>query len=451
MNYFLNIFLVDDDPWILEMFKHHLSLNPEYQIKTFTTAQQCIDNLYQKPDVICMDYGLPDMNGEKLLAKLQQYDKNMPVIVISGQEEVEVAVKILKSGAKDYIVKNEHSKELLWNALIKIKENLNLRKEIDELKEQLETKYSFEKTIIGQSDAIKKTYTLIEKAIKSNINISITGETGTGKEVVAKAIHFNSDRKKKPFVAVNMAAIPKELVESELFGYEKGAFTGAVNRKIGKFEEATGGTLFLDEIGELELNIQSKLLRALQEREIVRVGGNEKVKFDVRIITATHKNLSLEVKKGNFREDLFYRILGMPIELAPLRERGKDILILAKYFLDEYVRENKIKTVSLNDDSKNKLMKYPFPGNVRELKAIIELAAVMCDNHVIKPADLMFNNIRSEENFEMTDKTLKEFTHEIIFHYLKKYNNDVMKVAKVLDIGKSTIYNLLQSRKIENV
>jgi DNA-binding NtrC family response regulator len=442
------IFLVEDDTWIGELFKHHLSLNPDYQVSLFKTGKECLNNLHTKPDIISIDFGLPDMTGDALLKKIHEVNKNIPVIVISGQEDISVAVNFLKTGAKDYIIKDEHTKDLLWNSILKIRENLELKQEVEVLKEQLEQKFSFEKTIIGQSDALKKTFVLIEKAITSNINVSITGETGTGKEVIAKAIHYNSDKKKKPFVAVNMAAIPTELIESELFGHEKGAFTGAANRKIGKFEEASGGTIFLDEIAELDLSLQSKILRVLQEREIVRVGGNETVKINVRLITATHKNLAEEVNKGKFREDLFYRIIGLPIELPPLRLRGNDTLILAKYFVDEFCKDNKMTALCFSSSAKDKLQKYNYPGNVRELKSIIDLACVMCDGSEIVANDIRFNSIKGDEAFTTEEKTLKEYTSDIIKFFLKKYNQDVLEVAKRLDIGKSTIYNLLQKKEI---
>jgi transcriptional regulator with GAF, ATPase, and Fis domain len=245
-----------------------------------------------------------------------------------------------------------------------------------------------------------------------------------------------------------MAAIPKELVESELFGHEKGAFTGAVARKAGKFEEANGGTIFLDEIAELDLNLQSKILRVLQEREVIRVGGNESVKLDIRLIVATHKNLAEEVKKGNFREDLYYRVIGLPVELPPLRDRGNDVLLLAKHFTDEFARDNKLGSVTISSDAKQKLMGYHFPGNIRELKAIMELSAVMCTDGEIKPDDITFNSTKSGELFTMEQKTLRQYTCDIIKYYLTKYEDDVMLVADKLDIGKSTIYKMLQQKEI---
>jgi DNA-binding NtrC family response regulator len=446
----IRIFIVEDDTFVGELYKHHLSLNPDYNLTLFKSAKECLSNLHLKPDIICIDFGLPDMTGDLLLQKIQQVNKAIPIIVISGQEDIEVAVNFLKQGAKDYIIKDSQTKERLWNSILKVKETIKLKHEVEELKEQLEQKFSFEKSIIGQSEKLKKVFSLVEKAILSNINVSITGETGTGKEVIAKAIHYNSDKKKKPFVAVNMAAIPSELIESELFGHEKGAFTGAANRKIGKFEEAEGGTIFLDEIAELDLSLQSKILRVLQEREIVRVGGNGVVKIDVRVITATHKNLMEEVKKGKFREDLFYRIIGLPIDLPPLRYRGNDVLILSKYFIDLYCKDNKLKSIVISNSAKDKLMNYNFPGNVRELKSVIDLACVMSNGIEIVDDDIRFNSIKGDEAFTAEEKTLKDYTIDIIKFYLKKYNNDVLDVAKRLDIGKSTIYNLINKGDLKN-
>jgi DNA-binding NtrC family response regulator len=438
------IFLVEDDPFFGETLKYYLKLNPDFEVFLFRTGKGCLDNLFQNPDTICLDFGLPDIAGNVLLQKIQQINNRIPIIIISGQEEIEIAVDFLKSGAKDYIVKNAHTKELLWNSIIKIRENISLVEEVEELKEKLEQKFSFENTIIGQSDAIKDVFNKINKSLRTNINVFITGETGTGKEIVAKAIHYNSDRKNKPFIALNMAAIPKELVESELFGYEKGAFTGADQTSAGKFEQADGGTIFLDEIAELDLNHQSKLLRVLQEREVTRVGGKKAINFSIRLIIATHKNLKEEVKKGNFREDLYYRITGLPIELPPLRERGNDILLLSKHFCDIFTKENRLRTISISKEAKERLLKYKFPGNVRELKSIIDLACVMCENNEISNDDLTFESINTSDFFLSEDKTLKEFRAEIIMYYLKRNNDDVLKTAKQLAIGKSTIYNLIQ-------
>lgn len=442
------IFIVEDDPWYGEILEYHLSLNEDYVITRFETGKDCLANLYKKPDLISIDFSLPDYKGDKLYQKIKETDDSIPVIVISGQEEIAVAVNLLKMGVTDYLIKDENTKDMLWNAVMRIRKMGSLKKEVEQLKEELGQKFSYEKSIKGQSPALQKIFALMEKASKTNINVSITGETGTGKEVVSKAIHYNSERKKKPFVAVNMAAIPKELIESELFGHEKGAFTGAVARKAGKFEEANGGTIFLDEIAELDLSLQSKILRVLQEREIVRVGGNEQIKLDMRLIVATHRNLAEEVKKGNFREDLYYRIIGLPIELPPLRERGSDVLILAKFFVDEFAKDNKLPVLSIAINAKDKLMQYHFPGNIRELKAMMDLACVMCNDNEIRAEDISYTSTRADEVYSMQQKTLRQYTCDIIKHFLKKYDDDVLMVAEKLDIGKSTIYKMIQQKEI---
>jgi two-component system, NtrC family, response regulator AtoC len=443
-----NIFIVEDDPWYGQVLEYHLSLNPDHQVRRFTTGKDCIANLSANPDLISIDYSLPDINGVELLNSIRAYDKDIPVIVISGQEDISTAITLIKKGASDYFIKDDSTKDLLWNAVNHAKERRSLKKEVENLKEELGHKYDFGKAIIGKSPIMSKIFSILEKAVHTNINVYVTGETGTGKEVIAKAIHYNSERKKKPFVAVNMAAIPRELIESELFGYEKGAFTGAASRKTGKFEDANKGTLFLDEIAELDLSLQSKLLRVLQERELTRVGGNESVALDVRLIVATHKNLADEVKAGRFREDLFYRIMGLPIALPPLRERGNDILLLARHFLDDFCKLNKLKPISISQDAKEKLMKYHYPGNVRELKSVIDLAAVMSNGTLLVDNDIYFTNLNVNTTFTATERTLKEYTTEIIQHFLTKYDNNVVTVAKKLGIGKSTIYNMLQEKEI---
>ncbi len=442
------VYIVEDDPWYGEILAYHLSLNPDYKVSRFESGKECLAKMSAKPDLVTIDFSLPDMKGDELFKKIRETNPTVPVIIISAQEEVSVAVNLLKMGVNDYIVKDEATKDLLWNSVLRIRENQSLKKEVEHLREELGQKYSFQKTLIGQSENLKKVFTMMEKSVKTNINVSITGETGTGKEVVAKAIHYNSERKKKNFIAVNMAAIPKELIESELFGHEKGAFTGALARKAGKFEEANGGTIFLDEIAEMDLSLQSKMLRVLQEREVVRVGGNETVKLDVRLIVATHKNLADEVKKGNFREDLYFRIMGLPIELPPLRERDHDILILAKHFADAFAKENKLGTIQFTKEAKEKLLKYHFPGNVRELKAVIDLSVVMCEDNEIKPDDITFTSTKRDDLFIPEDKTLRHHTIDIIKHYLKRNNNDVVATAKGLDIGKSTIYKMIQEGEL---
>jgi two-component system response regulator AtoC len=261
---------------------------------------------------------------------------------------------------------------------------------------------------------------------------------------VAKAIHYNSTRKNHTFVAVNVAALPADLIESELFGHEKGSFTGALARRLGKFEEASGGTLFLDEIGEMDFGFQAKLLRALQEKEITRVGSNTPVKVDCRIISATNKNLMELVKAGKFREDLYYRLFGLPIELPPLRDREKDILILAKHFINEFCKENKMPPKAISPEAQNKLLSYTFPGNVRELKSAVELAIVLSTTDEIRADDISIASFDPLPEMMNEEFTMRQYELRILKSYLAKYNDDVKKVAEKLDISSATIYRMLK-------
>lgn len=437
------IFIVEDDDWYGEVLEYLLKLNPEYEVIRFSSGKDCLANLHQNPSVVTLDYSLQDMNGAMVMSKIHETAPGLPVVMISAQEDVSTAVNLLREGAYDYIVKDEDAKDRLWNAVKNIREKADLKTELEVLRTEIVTKYDFA-NLIGTSPPIKKVKQLMEKAVQTKITVSITGETGTGKEVVAKGLHYNSDRRKKSFIAVNVAAIPSELIESELFGYEKGAFTGADSTRLGKFEEADGGTLFLDEIGEMDPAMQSKLLRVLQEKEVTRIGSSKTRKVDVRLVVATHKTLADEVEKGNFREDLYYRLLGLPIELPPLRNRGNDILMLARHFVDSFAQENKLGKVEISEEAREKLLKYTFPGNVRELKALMELACVMCNGNHIQDSDITFTSTRGISGLLIEEQSLKEYTNGIIKHYLEKYNNNVLLVAKKLDIGKSTIYRMLK-------
>jgi len=354
---------------------------------------------------------------------------------------------LLRNGAYDYITKDSETKDRLLNTINNIKEHNSLKEEVDTLKEELQTSYKSKNNIIGDSKAMKNVFALMEKAVKTNITISITGDTGTGKEVVAKSIHYTSSRSKSPFVAVNMSAFPKDLLESELFGYEKGAFTGANTRKKGMFELANNGTIFLDEIGEMDINLQAKVLRVLQEREVMRLGGEKPISFDARVIVATHRNLQEEVHNGNFREDLYYRLLGLPIHLPLLRERGNDIILLASHFLEEFTQKNKLEKMNISKDAKNKLLAYGYPGNVRELKAMIELAAVLTNNEEISEEDIRFNSPKKAAGFFANEMTFEDYKKSIVRHYLEKYQDDIDIVAQKLAIGKSTIYRMLKNER----
>ncbi|MEA3505385.1 MAG: sigma-54 dependent transcriptional regulator [Bacteroidota bacterium] len=439
------IFIVEDDKIFAKILQHHLSLNPDYQIEIFHNGKDFLDNLYKKPDMVSLDYNLPGMSGIDILKKIKKHHPDLPVVIVSGQQNIQTAITLLKKGVYDYIIKDDDTKERLWNSTIKIKEKLTLQNKINILEKEIDKKFSYNNLIKGNSTEIISLFRLIDKAVKTNITVSIFGETGTGKELVAKSIHYNSIRKKYPFVAVNVSAIPKELIESEFFGHEKGSFTGASSTRIGKFERANNGTLFLDEIGDMDLNMQAKLLRVLQEGELTRIGGNRTIETDVRIISATHKNLEELVEKGEFREDLYYRLIGLPINVPPLRNRTNDILVLAKYFLQEFCKSNNITDKYFSKEVIHKLQHYSFPGNVRELKAVIDLSVVMSNSDEITADDIMFSGKSIMPDLLLEEKTLADYEKIIIHHFLEKYNNKVRLVADKLDVGKTTIYRMLKN------
>lgn len=456
MNNTSTIFIVEDEPIYRRLLEYSLRLNPDYQLEIYEKGKDCLSRLLTKqPDIIILDYGLPDMKGIDILKYVKDNYPDIEIIVLSAQRNVSIAVQLLQEGAYDYINKDDQTsaelKDRLLNTVRNIlkkqrlkKEKQQLTQEVSRLKQKLSQKYSFSKLLKGNSEALMQVFKMLEKAAKTSITVSITGETGTGKELAAKSIHYNSKRKDKSFVAVNVTAIPKDLLESELFGHEKGSFTGAVNRRIGKFEQANLGTLFLDEIGEMDMNMQTKLLRVLQEREIIRVGSNDVIKINTRIIVATHRNLQEMVIKGSFRQDLYYRLLGLPIVMPPLRKRGHDILILAVFFLKKFTEDNDMEDLTFSATARAKLVNYSYPGNIRELKAIVELAAVLSNGSVIEREDIHFSTQIAIKSLLDEEMTLKEYNQKIVNAYLDKYDNNVILVAKKLGIGKSTIYRMLK-------
>jgi DNA-binding NtrC family response regulator len=442
------IFVVEDNILYAQILKKQLT-DDGYHVKLFHNGRDFLASLDEKPDVVTLDYTLPDMTGYDVLKKIQRRMPGTNVIIISAQENITTAIDLMKNGAYDYIMKAPDTREKLSNIIKNIRETDQLRTENILLKDAVKEKFNFRNLIKGNSREIDHVFELMDKAVQTQISVSISGATGTGKELVAKGIHYNSKRSNKPFIAVNVSAIPEGLIESELFGHEKGAFTSADSRKIGKFEQANGGTLFLDEIADLDIGLQAKLLRVIQERELVRLGGSETIPLDVRIITATHKNLANLIENGKFRKDLYYRLLGLPIELPPLKDRGNDIILLAKHFVDEFCKENDMEPKEISDEAKKLLLSYHFPGNIRELKAVMELACVMTNRTVIKANHLNLNIDNNVQNLLATEKTMDEYNQEIIKHFLIKYNQNVRLVATKLGVGKSTIYRMLQNKEIE--
>ena len=382
------LFIIEDDMMVATLMKQSLN-KYDHEITHFSSAEECMSNLHLNPDIVTVDYNLPGMNGLDLMDRIKTYNSAIMVVLVSGQETLDVVIDAYKRGASEYIIKNDNLFVNLEHAVKNLSMNVVLKKEVEFLRDQVIDRHKYA-NILGNSTPVVRVLKLIQKVEKSNIMVLVTGQSGTGKELVAKALHYNSPRARKPFVTVNMGAIPEDLVESELFGHEKGAFTDARDKRIGKFEEANEGTIFLDEIGEMNLQLQTKLLRVLQEKEITRIGSNKIIKLDFRMIAATNRNLANEVKEGRFREDLFYRIQGFLIHLPPLKERGDDVILLAKSFLTEFCKSNKMEQVQLSKEAVQFMLKYDWPGNIRELKAVMERAALLCENHTIQTEDLMF-------------------------------------------------------------
>jgi len=384
------IFIVEDNEVYATLLQHTLESEDKYDIHLIKSADELFKKIHLNPDIVTIDYNLPDRNGLDVLKEVKNYNKDIQAIILSGQERVDVVVECYNHGASSYIIKNDNTIVELTKTVENLSKNVNLRKEVDYLREQIIDRNKYNK-IIGDSPAVLKVLRLIQKVEKTNMLALITGESGTGKELAAASIHYNSPRAKMAYVLVNMAAIPEDLIESELFGHEKGAFTGADSKRIGKFEEANGGTIFLDEIGEMNMHLQTKLLRVLQENKIMRLGSNKEIQLDVRVIAATNKNLAQRVKDGKMREDLYYRLQGFLIHLPPLRERENDTIMLAKHFLKEFCDRNKLPQKTFSPQAIQKITTHTWPGNIRELKALVERTALICDDDIITPDDMIFS------------------------------------------------------------
>ncbi len=441
------VLVVDDEAGIRESLKDILE-DEGYEVLTAANAQEAVDLFnHSSPDLVYLDIWLPDRDGLEVLEEIKAKDSSIPVVMISGHGTIEVAVKATKLGAYDFLEKPLSLERVLLTAQRAI-ERGRLELEYRQLKSKLSDRYQF----VGRSDTVRKLREEVERVAKTSSRVLITGESGTGKELIARLIHETSPRSHQPFVEVNCAAIPQELIESELFGHEKGSFTGAHERKKGKFELADRGTLFLDEIGDMSLLTQAKVLRVIETQEFQRVGGSKNIKTDVRIIAATNKNLEEEVRKGNFREDLFYRLNVIPIHIPPLRERKEDIPVLVDYFLKTISAEYGRPPKTIKDDALQLMMQYDWPGNVRELKNAVERLVIMCPSDEITARDIAsFKKDSTEDYFSY--KTLKEareaFERDFILRKLKENNWNISRTAEILNIERSNLYRKIKSYGIQ--
>jgi DNA-binding NtrC family response regulator len=441
------VLVVDDESAVLETFEN--ILDGRFEVLTARSGKEALDKITKESiNLVFLDIAMPDMDGMQVLRKIKEYDKNLSVIMATATDSARNAVEAMQLGACNYITKPFDVDEVIAVAQKAIEQDRLLR-EVVYLRSQRE-EIRFE-NIVGKSKKIREIFAIIEKVIQNDATILVSGESGTGKELVARAIHFNSPRKQKPFIPINCASIPENLLESELFGHEKGAFTDATNQKLGMFELANEGTLFLDEISGLRLDTQANLLRALEEREIKRLGGTKIIRVDVRIISATNIDLRQAVQEGKFRQDLYYRLDVVPIHLPPLREHREDIPLLVEHFLQRYNQVFRRKIEGLTKEALEYITTYDWPGNIRELKNVIERLVALKDDGVITPKDLPFDifiksslikGFKAEGGFK---EASKDFEKQYIEAVLERVSGNQVKAAKILGIHRNALFNKMKS------
>jgi len=447
--------LIVDDEKNMRLILNKILSKEGYEIYQAENGNQALKGVKKSsPDLVLLDLKLPDINGIEVLEKIKQHDNSITVIMLTAYGDIKNAVEAMKLGAYDYLKKPFDNEEMIL-VIKKALDNLRLSREVKLLRDRLDEKISI-KEMMGESAPIRKVLKMVEIVAPTNMTVFLEGKTGTGKELISRLIHQKSNRKNKPFIAVDCGAIPESLFESELFGYEKGAFTDAVSTHIGKFEQADKGTLFLDEINNLPLNLQSKFLRALEEKTIQRLGGNEAIQIDVRIIVASNINIIEEVNKKTFRDDLFYRLNEFKIDIPTLEERRDDIPTLSNYFLKEANLEMKKNILGISKDAMNSLISYSWPGNIRELKNVIKRAVLLSQGEYITRENLIFISIDNKlkkddwdykrlikEGVTLNDM-IEEAEIDILKQALQKTNGNKTKAAKMLGLSRYTLYRKLK-------
>lgn len=451
-----HILLIDDEPAQITSIKSFLKRR-DHIVSSANSGQNGINIVKDgNVDLVFTDYRMPEMNGLEVVQSIKEINPELPVVVITAFSDTKDAVQVMKEGAFDYLSKPIQLDEL--EILVKkAQERNSLISENKLLKEQLKERFKFD-FIVTKSPKMEKILSITSRVAKSNTTVLIRGETGTGKELIARALHFGSDRQNKPLITVNCAALSENLLESELFGHEKGSFTGAHAQHIGRFEQANGGTLFIDEIGDISLQTQVKLLRALQFGEFERIGGTKTIKVDVRVITATNRNLEELIENSQFRQDLYYRINVISINLPALRERKEDVPILIKHFIDKYSKETGKTVTTISKEAHNHLMHYHFPGNIRELENIIESAIVMSRGEVITIDDFTPDVMTSFESTTLNahnflnsyDEKLEAFETTMINDALELKNGNQSQAAKLLRMTERHLRSRMQKYNIKN-
>ncbi len=451
-----SILIVDDEIGARESLK--MVFKDEYEVLLARNAEEAFLQLKEyAPDIILLDILLPDLDGLKVLDRIKQQDPDATIIMITATRTVKTAVEAMKLGAYDYVTKPFDVDELrlIVNRALS---NQALQKEVKYLRERIEERFDFGK-MIGKGKGMKEVFSLIQKVAPSKSTILVMGERGTGKELVSRAIHYHSPRKNGPFVTINCAAIPETLIESELFGHERGSFTNASDRKLGRCEVAHQGTLFLDEVGELSLVTQAKMLRFLEEKEFTRVGGSKTIRVDVRLVAATNKDLAQQIKKGAFREDLYDRINVVPVVIPPLRERKEDIPLLVEHFLKKYNEENGKKVKGVSPEALDWMTRYEWPGNVRELENLIERIVTLTPYETILPNDLPFSFLNAPRTNELRESILngnvslleaeEEFEKEVISSALLRAKHVQSHAAELLGISRRILKYKMDKLGIE--
>ncbi|OIO76302.1 MAG: hypothetical protein AUJ85_00580 [Elusimicrobia bacterium CG1_02_37_114] len=447
------VLVIDDNQSVIESFK--VALEDNYNVLATNSGEIALDKIKKEDiNVVLLDILMPEMDGMDVLRKIKELGKNIDIIMVTAIKTVKTAIEAMKLGAYDYITKPFDVDELL-ESIRKAIERQGLLREVEYLKSELSPPFMFD-DIVGSDENMKKVYDMITDVAKGDTTVLINGESGTGKELVARSIHFHSPRKDRPFVTVDCASIPENLLESELFGHERGAFTDATTQKLGRFELANTGTLFLDEISNMDMAMQGKILRAIQEREIQRLGSQKTIKIDIRIISATNIDLKKAVKENAFREDLYYRLNVIPLSLPPLRERKSDIPMLANYFLQMYSKMFNKDIQDISKQAMNYLIDYNWPGNVRELQNITERLVTLGKEKIISHKRLPLDILISEEKGIKPKKLFKGAVHQFETQYilgvLEKTNWNQTNAAKLLNIHRNTLIwkiNLLGLRKFQ--
>jgi len=468
----LLIFVVDDEPESGRLLAYHLE-KAGYEIELFSNGPDCLKALGRKPSIVCLDMQMPGMDGMEVLKEIKAQDSKLGVIMVTSNNDVDTAVQALKLGAADYIIKPADREKILATVKDTL-EHSRVVGQIRNMEKDMEGAFAY-KNIVGESDAIKRTFTQIEQVKDSNVNVYINGESGTGKELVARAIHFSGPGENRPFIDINCSALAEGLLETEMFGHEKGAFTGAIGTHHGKLELADGGTLFFDEIADMSLKLQVKLLRFLEEKSFERVGGTKKIKVNVRVVSATNKDLQKEVEKGNFREDLYYRLVVFTIHVPPLRERKYDIPLLCGYLLNKFKDELNKEITHISPDAMEILNRYRWPGNVRQLQNVILQSMLMSQTDTIEVENLPQEILKAREeeaSAQAKDKTasseedrsegvdanspsnsisLDEGEKQTLLSALKMTNWNISEASNLLGISRTTFYRKLKKHGLNQI